>query len=49
MSYDVVNLLCPKFVSEGTADLNFCARCALLTDEVHKISQKIGEHRHKLK
>ena len=47
MSYNVI--LCPKFVSEGKAGLNFCAHCALSIDEVDEISQKINEARHKLK
>ena len=41
--------LCPKFASEGTAGLNLCAHCALLIDEIDKISQKIDEDMHKLK
>ena len=42
-------LLQPEFVAEGTAGLNFCARCTLLIDEVDELSHKIGENRHKLK
>ena len=38
-------LLCPLFVTEGTAGLSFCARCALLMDQVDELSHKISENK----
>ena len=42
-------LLWPKFVTGGTAGLNFFACCVLPIDEVDTLIEKISENRDKLK
>ena len=42
-------LLRPEFVAEWTAGLSLCAHCALLTDEVDKLSHKIIDNRQNFK